>query len=121
MNRFATAALAVIRDNHVSQPTCIAAKEPKASRAYRYGPPASWKYEDTSAKHAAITAIPARATKYAAGLSRPRRAAITAGSPKMLPPIMVFSIRAARLQRPIARTNCGGLSGTDYSKVERWR
>ena len=43
----------------------------------------------------------------AQGLAPPRVAAITAGSPKIPLPIMVFTTRATKLQRPIARINCG--------------
>src|SRR6266404_3824071 len=38
------------------------------------------------------------------GLNRPSRAAMSEGKPKMLAPIIVLSIRAARLHRPIVRT-----------------
>src|SRR6266404_4874542 len=37
------------------------------------------------------------------GLNRPSRAAMSEGKPKMLAPIIVLSIRAARLHRPIVR------------------
>src|SRR5215469_15592792 len=55
--------------------------------------------------HAAMTEIPTNATKYPVGLHFPKYAAITAGKPKMLAPIMVFTISATRLQRPMTRTN----------------
>src|SRR6202022_3505675 len=47
--------------------------------------------------------MPANATKYPAGLRFPKCAAIRDGSPKMLDPIMVLSISAAKLQRPRPR------------------
>jgi hypothetical protein len=55
--------------------------------------------------HAAMTEIPAKATRNPTGLHFPRRAAISAGKPKMLAPIMVLTISAARLQRPMVRTS----------------
>src|SRR5258708_34931336 len=49
--------------------------------------------------------MPANATRYPAGLRLPECAAIRDGSPKMLDPIMVLSINAAKLQRPRSRTS----------------
>src|SRR6516162_10538512 len=52
---------------------------------------------------------PGAARRNPAGLSRPRRAASNEGRPPKPPPMMVLSIRAVRVQRPIARTrwDCG--------------
>src|SRR5215472_120488 len=80
-------------------------KRPKASCAYRYGPPVSAKREATSAKQAMITDIAIAATTTASMLARPTRLARTEGRPKTPLPMMQFTVRAARLQRPIARTN----------------
>src|SRR5258707_299498 len=41
------------------------------------------------------------------GLSPPKIPATVEGSPKMAPPMMIFNISAARLQRPMARTRSG--------------
>src|SRR5579859_2083887 len=49
------------------------------------------------------TAAPASST--ASTLARPTRPANTAGSPKTPLPTMQFTVRAARLHRPIARTS----------------
>ena len=54
--------------------------------------------------HAAMTAMTANATRKPKGLHGPRRAAISAGRPKMLAPTMVLTMSAARLQRPMVRT-----------------
>src|SRR5271156_2676517 len=55
-------------------------------------------------------AAPANSTVH--GLKSPRTAPITAGSPKMPLPRMLFTVSATKLQRPMARTNftseCGG-------------
>ena len=53
----------------------------------------------------AMTAMIAKARKNPAGLNLPRRAAISAGRPKMLAPTMVLTMSAARLQRPMVRTS----------------
>src|SRR4029077_11929330 len=50
------------------------------------------------------TAAIAAPTTYASGLILPSRAAIKEGSPKMLAPIIVFSMSAANPHRPTART-----------------
>ena len=55
--------------------------------------------------HAAMTATIAKATKKPTGLNLPRRAAISAGKPKMLAPTIVLTMSAARLQRPMVRTS----------------
>src|SRR6266436_1537013 len=83
----------------------MARNRPNATLAYRYGPPASRNCDATSAMHAAMIEIPANATRNPRGLHFPRRAAISAGKPKMLAPIMVLTISAARLQRPMVRTS----------------
>src|SRR5215831_452246 len=80
-------------------------KRPKASCAYKYGPPVTAKREATSAKQAMITAIAIAATMTARMLARPTRLARTEGKPKTPLPMMQFTVRAARLQRPIALTN----------------
>src|SRR5215469_4589134 len=54
--------------------------------------------------HAAMTAITAKAMRKPKGLHLPRRAAISAGRPKMLAPTIVLNMSAARLQRPMVRT-----------------
>ena len=48
-------------------------------------------------------AAPASSTAH--GLKSPRTAAITAGSPKIPLPRMLFTVSATKLQRPMARTN----------------
>jgi hypothetical protein len=69
--------------------------------------------------HAAITEIPANATRNPTGLHFPSRAAINAGKPKMLAPIIVFSINATRLQRPMVRTSPADESVTRAS-ADSW-
>src|SRR5215472_340427 len=80
-------------------------KRPKAFCAYRYGPPVRAKREATSAKQPMITAIATAASTTARMLARPTRLVKTEGRPKTPLPMMQFTVRAARLQRPIARTN----------------
>src|SRR5262249_24388044 len=85
----------------------MATKRPKAIRAYRYGPPVCWNCEATSARQAAMRPTPGAARKNPAGLSRPRCAASKEERAPRPPPMMVLSIKAVRVQRPIARTRCG--------------
>src|SRR5260370_13585557 len=97
-------------------------KRQNATLLYRWGRPLSLKREATSAKQAAITAIPAAAIRKAIGLCRPVIDATLDGSPKMPLPIMMLTIRAARLQRPMARTTwvvSGRVTGSSFTTVER--
>src|ERR1051326_6196708 len=117
-NKLALAAHEVSRTNHTSHATCIPRKRPKAACAYRYGPPVWAKREDTSQKQAMMTPMASAATMTANMLARPSSPESIEGSPKTPLPIMQFTISAAILQRPMARTRpslevCGGLiSGT---------
>src|SRR5262245_14401574 len=66
-----------------------------------------------------MAATPSAAITDPKGLQAPSCAAISAGNPKIADPSMVLTIRPARLQRPIARTNrsvCNGAS-TSWSPV----
>src|ERR1700745_1728803 len=80
-------------------------KRPKASCAYKYGPPVRAKREAPSAKQPMIIAIATAPNTTARMLARPTRLARTEGRPKTPLPMMQLTVRAVRLQRPIARTN----------------
>src|ERR1017187_5644191 len=78
------------------------------------------KREATSAKQAMMTPIAAAARTTANTLVRPTSPASTEGNPKKPLPIMQFTVSAARLQLPMARTSCvlvvigGSVSGTAW-------
>src|ERR1700747_3219080 len=56
-----------------------------------------------------MAAIASPASSTATGLHRPTSPATTDGKPKMPLPIMQFTTSATMLQRPMARTSCGGV------------
>ena len=68
----------------------------------------------TSAKQPMMTAIATAARTTATMLARPSRLAKTEGKPKTPLPMMQFTVSAAKLQRPMARTrpSLGVFSGT---------
>src|SRR5579862_7844579 len=104
MNRLALAAAEASRTSQLSQPIRMPVKRPKATRAYRYGPPVAVKREATSAKHSMMMPLKTAAATQAAGPAAPNWRVIREGRPKMPLPIMELTISAARLQRPILRT-----------------
>jgi hypothetical protein len=60
--------------------------------------------EETSAKQAMMTPAAAPPRTTASTLARPTLSARTAGNPKTPLPMMQFTVSAAMLQRPMART-----------------
>ena len=99
------AANAVARASHIIHPATRPRGSPKASRAYRYGPPVPTNKLDTSAKQRTMKRTTAAQSRHASGLHGPVSRAASAGSPKMPAPISPLIASAVRSHLPTARTS----------------
>src|SRR6185369_16543458 len=87
VNALLIAAAAAIRVSRYSQPTSNPTKLPKASLAYRYGPPVLSNLLPASAKHNTTRVVANAASRYAIGLAGPIKAATVAGNLKIPDPM----------------------------------
>src|SRR5437868_10188921 len=99
-----TAAIANVPASHSSTPARKPTNGPNATSTYAYGPPVSDTRLPASAKQSTTSTMASVHARYASGAAPPSDAATVAGSRKMLPPMVTFTMLAARTQGPNART-----------------
>src|SRR6185295_13699740 len=100
-----TAESASVMQTHSSTPQTKPTNGPKAVSMYAYGPPVIDTRLPASAKQRTISPIASVHTRYASGAAGPTAAATPAGSRKIPPPTVTFTIPAASPHVPITRAS----------------